>query len=552
MPSRRPGAVLLALLLLPVASAFGRHEAYHAADEDDDAALLPLRTVIDAVPTLVAEAIREGTFDGTPDRAAALAADIGIFVDEFGLAWWWPQNATSARLAPDTYSSAQALATAVRPLPGAVGTFARTHAGCRAYNNTATPGDLSVWGAGAASAATVLAASIADLDAWADTHAATTDVTTVREASRTLATWADDTRARIHACTSAVAARLAQTDPLDRYIFVGVTPNATYPSAVVSVFGGAGGVPAETVVTVRSAGLGLDRAVALSNRSSFSFTHVVPRDTTLGIHEVEVTVDARRANETVRVGRAPTRLHIEAPSTVEANQTFLFQATVLVPPSLRDEVADGLVELRGYYEADIPVTAGVASATLRTPSASGFVTLNATYRGTSILDPALANWSMQVVSPGAAIRPPPPSAPSFDLRELAVAFAMIILAVSAFFGARLLVRKLRSLRRRGLPTPRVPTAVPQVGVDPRFSPGRGVVAAFAALWTWLVGRGLLPSSTTAREAAAWLALRGVDAAGPVRAFENARYGGIRDESYAAEAVGAWSADTQRRIGEGDA
>lgn len=241
-----------------------------------------------------------------------------------------------------------------------------------------------------------------------------------------------------------------------------------------------------------------------------------------GTYTITAAIDDLEARRTLELVRAPLDLQATAPVQVAAGEEVRIEVrgtgpgVPLLPPGASLHASGALID-----EATFPGHAVFAW----TPSSAGTHDVRIAYPGDDRVLPASTEVRVLVGSNGAVAGDGPgatgPSGGTDRLQTLLFMVLFVLVPLLAA-GAHYLWRR----RPRAEPGPRWP--VPEVAFGERTRAPRGFVQAVAAFVLWLIGRGDLRPSATARDAARHLEGRGYRARALVARFEAIRYGPERE------------------------
>lgn len=506
--------------------------AQQEPDEDRLASLaMPVQTVVDAFPELVEEAILEAEYDGRPDRAQALLAQMEGYVANFSKPHAWPEGSAADQVA---YQEALLFAADVVALSQIVPDMAArveiVRASCGAFES-ASGEEAQAWLQDVREGRVDHGALLAGL---ADTKRAlpvTVDVAPLERGIALLEEWGNGSLQVSLACSEEAAVYFDVYEPDDRLTFF-ARPTVVWPTASVQFFGAVGRDTDAAEVTLSAAGLGLQQSVTVVDSGGFHVRHGVPRDTTLGDHEAVAAAGGHEENVTVTVEKAPVSMVVEHPARVEPGRTFTLVVRLVDP--LDGRVDGGEVQVSGGREEVMAIRDGRGSVRWTAPEEPGVLQGELSYAGDAIRAPATGSYRVRVqeeavgAEPGEGVQAGDGSLFGLD-RALVEAILGVVAAVLVAVMLFLMVVRFWQARRLRKGGP-VAGAGETQQWEQDLAPGAGMTFAhvFAALHGWCVRHGLVEPGATARDMT-----RRMGAAEPLRRatgeFERVRYGGAQEQ-----------------------
>lgn len=547
-----PVVAVAILLAAPLAAALPRHAGYGAAQPDPLAVLAPVQTVVDAAPDIARLTVTEADRDGTSDEGLRLAAEIHAFVDGFRDPVLVPAGATGGGLSDALLLATADLADLLAGIPEAAGPLATLREACLAEGETATLQRYRDWVAEQAHFRSTLEASKAGLRAWMIAPPAAVDVVPLQTAVSVLDAWHAPAAQATTLCLDRVQERLAVEDlPL---LMLQLRPATTWPGGSFRAIGSVTGVASDAALEVEVVGIQPAVPVAWRSDGSFSREFRLPLDAPLGNHSVVARIASLVASANLTIEHAPTRIVLTYPPRVVVNSTFRITAHVLGPPGYAADVGPGPLTAAGFLSEPIPLAQAVGTVDARAPESPRDLEGTIRYPGTATLSPSEAPYRIRVVVPAtnATLNRDDP-ARSGLLRPFVNTWIVPMLVGALFLV--LLIGALafaRQRRRIGGVDP-VSVALADGSLRsaaegrPAWTAAPGLVGVFVAFWRWLLARGRIQRSTTAREAVAAI---GVEAGSVVAAFERSRYGDL-PERPGDEAAAQRLADAARAHAKGD-
>ncbi|MBW3583331.1 MAG: DUF4129 domain-containing protein [Euryarchaeota archaeon] len=539
---------VLVLLVLPAPT---------TGQASDDAVFAPVQTVVDAVPLVVDLAITESHRDATPDEAERLVAQMRTYVSGFEEDVEWPDGTVAAGVplkAALLYTQDLAFLSAL--VPRRVALVERTQAACEAWKDTATRSDVLRWSNDTHPSIIELSATVSSLERLLARPPVPIDDTPLRNALVRLETWLDQEATETAMCLDELAARLAVELPKD--LRLRVFPAESWPGARVRIIGGVlharGGN-----ITIDASTLGLDADLGVPARGAFLETIVVPLTTNLGPHEIRANYAGLTANATLLVDRIPVRLEVTAPSVVRTGTNVTLD--VQVRPAVSSTLGSGDLFLSGAVNGTYRFSDHVLNLTVVAPLVPQVWNGTVRFNGTQLHTSAEADWSTTVEAPPAAT-PPPARArgggnPIPFLYDTPV-WVTIILGAIVLFAAWegvvwLLAQSRRRSDRQALEQDAAGAAYLAEGEIGPSSPLRlsSLVALFVALHAWLLKRGVLHPSDTARDMGDYLRRWNPHIRRDVQAFEAVRYGGFRPPAKNGPVVRSMVAAWRKLTGKGE-
>lgn len=507
---------MVALLLAPLALAQGPL-GYRDADVEEAGVFAPVQAVVDRVPVVVDDAVREALRDGTPDAAQLEAERMQAFVEGWGHPQW-PQGSVAAGQDAAAYAYAHDVVAVTVLVPAEIGRLSRVDADCTARTEEATAAEARRWALDHREATERLEGFLAVFRLVAESAPDTLDPAPLLQAADRLDAW--DLPARVAACV-VVSVERTEAEPVPDRDHLVLVPETAYPTATVRVIGRGTGALEAPGLGWSQRPEGVFRYALQVHRDAPEGDHVVR----LGDHEAVLTVAA-----------APVELVVQAPGRVAAGEPFTVRVEARTPaPHLLEEIvlagdlegrADGAV---ARFAMQAPETPQVLEAEAR---AGGWPVQEARAPFTvEVVPQALVDRDADGAGAGGARGPLWAPGGPFTFPDVPVTpltLVLVVLAALALFG---LVELVLGLRR---PAAKEVQAAPAPPASPRLP--AALVAAFAVMVAWLVERGAVRRSHTPREVARRLREEGLDADGVVAEFERRRYGGQRRPGVGARAV----------------